>query len=46
MPDWLQNQLRNAFQEKNKQQIRLLNQCWYYYHRRYEPETIRRSKTR
>ncbi|WNF36930.1 cortex morphogenetic protein CmpA [Bacillaceae bacterium IKA-2] len=46
MPDWLQNQLRNAFQEKNKQQIRLLNQCWYYYYRRYEPVAIRRSKTK
>jgi hypothetical protein len=44
MPEWLQNKLKNAFREKNKQQICLLNQCWYYYHQRYELVTIRRFK--
>ncbi|MCT8136579.1 cortex morphogenetic protein CmpA [Anaerobacillus sp. CMMVII] len=46
MPDWLQKQLQNAFLEKNRHQIRLLNQCWYYYHRRYEPENIGRKHTK
>ncbi|WP_307258665.1 cortex morphogenetic protein CmpA [Oikeobacillus pervagus] len=31
MPNWLQNQMRRAFHEKNRYQIKLLNQCWYFY---------------
>ncbi|HZG73790.1 MAG TPA: cortex morphogenetic protein CmpA [Chondromyces sp.] len=31
MPNWLQNQIKKAFQEKNRSQIKLLNQCWYFY---------------
>ncbi|WP_094763104.1 cortex morphogenetic protein CmpA [Bacillus andreraoultii] len=31
MPNWLKNQIQKAFFEKNRYQIRLLNQCWYFY---------------
>ncbi|MFC5611461.1 cortex morphogenetic protein CmpA [Metabacillus niabensis] len=31
MPSWLQSQMRRAFLEKNRYQIRLLNQCWFFY---------------
>lgn len=31
MPNWLKNQMQKAFYEKNHYQIKLLNQCWYFY---------------
>ncbi|MBA9029240.1 cortex morphogenetic protein CmpA [Peribacillus loiseleuriae] len=31
MPIWLQNQIRRAFHEKNHVQVKMLNQCWFYY---------------
>ncbi|PKG23698.1 MULTISPECIES: cortex morphogenetic protein CmpA [Niallia] len=31
MPSWLQNQIKRAFYEKDRYQIKILNQCWYYY---------------
>ncbi|MED1205478.1 cortex morphogenetic protein CmpA [Heyndrickxia acidicola] len=31
MPTWFQNQMRRAFSEKNRYQIKLLNQCWFFY---------------
>ncbi|MGL4819527.1 MAG: cortex morphogenetic protein CmpA [Bacilli bacterium] len=31
MPSWLRKQLQKAFLEKNTSQIRILNQCWYFY---------------
>nr|WP_295975455.1 cortex morphogenetic protein CmpA [uncultured Bacillus sp.] len=31
MPNWLQNQIRKAFYEKNRYQVKLLNQCWFFY---------------
>jgi len=34
MPTWLQNQIKKAFYEKNTNQVKLLNQCWYYYRRK------------
>ncbi|MBO9608360.1 MAG: cortex morphogenetic protein CmpA [Paenibacillaceae bacterium] len=34
MPQWLCNQLRRAFLGKNRKQIRLLNDCWFFYHTR------------
>ncbi|HWJ77460.1 MAG TPA: cortex morphogenetic protein CmpA [Niallia sp.] len=34
MPNWLQNQIKKAFYEKNRSQVKLLNQCWYYYCRK------------
>jgi hypothetical protein len=36
MPQWLSNQLMRAFQKKDRRQIRLLNDCWFYY--RAKPE--------
>ncbi|SDC60136.1 cortex morphogenetic protein CmpA [Shouchella lonarensis] len=32
MPNWLKKQLRKAFAEKNRHQLIVLNQCWFYYH--------------
>ncbi|MDE5416074.1 cortex morphogenetic protein CmpA [Alkalihalobacterium chitinilyticum] len=31
MPYWLRKQLKAAFFQKNRYQIKLLNQCWFYY---------------
>ncbi|WP_089739890.1 cortex morphogenetic protein CmpA [Gracilibacillus ureilyticus] len=31
MPAWLKRQLTGAFLHKNKNQIRVLNQCWFFY---------------
>lgn len=31
MPQWLCNQLIHAFQKKDRRQIKLLNDCWYFY---------------
>ncbi|HLU22923.1 cortex morphogenetic protein CmpA [Lederbergia graminis] len=33
MPVWFQKQMKKAFLEKNRYQIKLLNQCWYFYRR-------------
>ncbi|WP_173104450.1 cortex morphogenetic protein CmpA [Bacillus sp. KH172YL63] len=34
MPKWLVNQLRKAYLEKDRYQIKLLNQCWYFYRKK------------
>ncbi|WP_143414527.1 cortex morphogenetic protein CmpA [Halobacillus massiliensis] len=34
MPRWLQKQMSNAFLNKDKYQIKMLNQCWYFYRHR------------
>jgi hypothetical protein len=31
MPQWLCNQLMRAFHSKNRRQIRMLNDCWFFY---------------
>lgn len=31
MPAWFQSQIQKAFLEKNRYQVKLLNQCWYFY---------------
>jgi hypothetical protein len=31
MPQWLCNQMMRAFQKKDLRQIKLLNECWYFY---------------
>jgi hypothetical protein len=31
MPQWLFNQLMRAFQSKNRRQIRILNDSWFFY---------------
>ena len=33
MPQWLMNQLKWAFRNKDCRQIRLLNECWFFYRR-------------
>jgi hypothetical protein len=38
MPQWLCNQLMRAFQNKNRRQIRLLNDSWYFYRTRRSQE--------
>ncbi|MED5072904.1 cortex morphogenetic protein CmpA [Anoxybacillus geothermalis] len=35
MPTWLKNQMRRAYYEKNLDQIKLLNQCWFFYRRKH-----------
>ncbi|MBR2516563.1 cortex morphogenetic protein CmpA [Geobacillus sp. FSL K6-0789] len=37
MPTWLKNQMRRAYYEKNLDQIKLLNQCWFFYQRKHCP---------
>ncbi|MFG6150403.1 cortex morphogenetic protein CmpA [Halobacillus sp. B23F22_1] len=36
MPRWLQKQMSDAFFNKDKYQIKMLNQCWYFYRHKYE----------
>ncbi|WP_156321298.1 cortex morphogenetic protein CmpA [Bacillus sp. JCM 19041] len=31
MPTWLKKQLRKAYADKNRHQLKVLNQCWFYY---------------
>ncbi|MBD2844889.1 cortex morphogenetic protein CmpA [Paenibacillus sp. IB182496] len=37
MPQWLCNQLMRAFEKKDRRQIQLLNDCWYYYRTKSQP---------
>lgn len=32
MPEWLCKQLTVAYLTKNQRKIRLLNDCWFFYH--------------
>ena len=34
MPNWFQNQIQKAFYEKDRYQIKLLNQCWFFYQKK------------
>ncbi|RSK25669.1 cortex morphogenetic protein CmpA [Bacillus sp. HMF5848] len=34
MPSWLKNQMKKAYYEKNRYQIKLLNQCWFFYRKK------------
>ncbi|WP_085980220.1 cortex morphogenetic protein CmpA [Paenibacillus senegalensis] len=34
MPQWLSSQLMRAFQSKNRKQVKLLNDCWFFYRTR------------
>ncbi|MGG4555254.1 cortex morphogenetic protein CmpA [Paenibacillus sp. FSL W8-0186] len=34
MPNWLSNQMMRAFHKKDRRQIRLLNDCWFFYYSR------------
>lgn len=31
MPQWLCHQLMNAYFKKDRRQIKLLNECWFFY---------------
>jgi hypothetical protein len=31
MPMWLQNQLKRAFERKDLRNLRMLNDCWFFY---------------
>lgn len=31
MPQWLCNQLKSAYLRKDRRQIKLLNECWFFY---------------
>ncbi|QHE50851.1 MULTISPECIES: cortex morphogenetic protein CmpA [Pontibacillus] len=35
MPSWLKNQLMRAYLNKDLYQIRILNQCWYFYRKKH-----------
>ncbi|NGM59854.1 cortex morphogenetic protein CmpA [Bacillus velezensis] len=35
MPNWLIKQMQKAFLEKDNYQIKLLNQCWYFYRKKH-----------
>ncbi|MRX72079.1 cortex morphogenetic protein CmpA [Bacillus lacus] len=35
MPSWLINQMQRAYYEKNSYQIKLLNQCWFFYRKKH-----------
>lgn len=37
MPQWLCNQMMRAFQQKDRRQIKLLNDCWYFYRTKQSP---------
>ncbi|PLT33552.1 cortex morphogenetic protein CmpA [Bacillus sp. V5-8f] len=34
MPKWFQNQMMRAFLEKDRYQVKMLNQCWFFYVRK------------
>ncbi|WP_148296915.1 cortex morphogenetic protein CmpA [Halalkalibacter akibai] len=34
MPTWLRQQLKQAYLDKDRYQIKVLNQCWFYYKER------------
>ncbi|RFU67375.1 cortex morphogenetic protein CmpA [Peribacillus saganii] len=34
MPVWFQNQMMRAYYAKDRYQIKLLNQCWFFYQRK------------
>jgi hypothetical protein len=38
MPQWLCNQLMRAFYNKNRRQIQLLNDSWFFYRTRLTPD--------
>ncbi|MEF2967111.1 cortex morphogenetic protein CmpA [Paenibacillus sp. M1] len=34
MPKWLSNQIMRAFHKRDRRQIMLLNDCWFFYYNR------------
>ena len=45
MPAWLCSQLQKAFRGKNIKQIRLLNDCWYFYRASLDSENRQRRQS-
>ncbi|RXZ84043.1 cortex morphogenetic protein CmpA [Paenibacillaceae bacterium] len=43
MPQWLCNQLMRAYLKKDRRQICILNDCWYYY--RTKSESTKQSSS-
>ncbi|WP_085982553.1 MULTISPECIES: cortex morphogenetic protein CmpA [Paenibacillus] len=39
MPNWLSNQIMHAFNKRDRRQIRLLNDCWFFYYSRQKSQT-------
>ncbi|NIK78380.1 hypothetical protein FHS15_003518 [Paenibacillus castaneae] len=37
MPQWLCNQLMHAFYKKDRRQVKLLNDCWFFYRSKLSP---------
>ncbi|WP_139345618.1 cortex morphogenetic protein CmpA [Siminovitchia sp. FSL H7-0308] len=35
MPAWFQNQMQKAFLKKDRNQIKMLNQCWFFYRKKH-----------
>ncbi|MCM3112273.1 cortex morphogenetic protein CmpA [Lederbergia lenta] len=35
MPTWFQSQIKKAFMEKDRHQVKLLNQCWFFYRKKH-----------
>ncbi|MDX5475650.1 MAG: cortex morphogenetic protein CmpA [Bacillaceae bacterium] len=34
MPTWFKNQIQRAYLEKDRYQIKMLNQCWFFYYKK------------
>ncbi|WP_152442983.1 cortex morphogenetic protein CmpA [Bacillus sp. THAF10] len=34
MPTWFKKQMQRAYLEKDRYQIKMLNQCWFFYHKK------------
>ncbi|UHA72002.1 cortex morphogenetic protein CmpA [Paenibacillus sp. 481] len=45
MPQWLCNQMMRAFNKKDRRQIKLLNECWFFYRSKPQARTLH-SQTR
>ncbi|MED0661178.1 MULTISPECIES: cortex morphogenetic protein CmpA [Bacillus] len=45
MPNWLKNQMRMAFLQKDRSQIKLLNQCWFFYTERELKQNVKPLKS-
>lgn len=43
MPTWLRKQFKKAYFEKNYNEIKLLNQCWFYYLRKKQLVDVKKT---
>ena len=34
MPSWFKKQMQRAYLEKDRYQIKMLNQCWFFYRKK------------